>query len=103
MGYTSADVRMPFGQHKGDPLGIIPSAYLTWALEECKTWDPGLRQDLADELTRRAELRWKQKDLKKIVVSWRRQMLARYPDSPKALAVIRESANLLRSMLEEIE
>lgn len=41
----AARVAMPFGKHRGAPLGTLPSDYLEWLL----SWDglrPGLRRDI---------------------------------------------------------
>jgi hypothetical protein len=43
---------LPFGRHKGEPLGQVPSHYLAWFLRECKP-STGLRAAVAAELTRR--------------------------------------------------
>jgi hypothetical protein len=43
---------LPFGKHKDKPLSDVPTAYLQWAIRECKL-SSGLRTAVADELTRR--------------------------------------------------
>jgi hypothetical protein len=41
-----------FGRHKGQPLSAIPADYLAWCLRTVKL-SGGIRQAIADELTRR--------------------------------------------------
>ena len=42
-------IRMPFGKHKGVPVGEIPTDYLAWALTVAKPW---LRPHIEAELAR---------------------------------------------------
>lgn len=49
---TVGVVLMPFGKHKGRPLGEVPTGYLRWALAEAKL-SAGLRGAVRAELSRR--------------------------------------------------
>jgi hypothetical protein len=44
---------LPFGKHKGRPLGDVPGDYLRWMLRECKL-SSGLRAAVGAELATRA-------------------------------------------------
>lgn len=44
---------MPFGKHRGKPLGEIPDGYLLWLLREAKL-SSGLRLAVGNELRRRS-------------------------------------------------
>ena len=45
--------RYPFGKHKGQRLGDIPTSYLVWALANVRRLDPGLRKAIEQELDER--------------------------------------------------
>ena len=48
----NATTVLPFGRHRGQPLGTVPTSYLTWLAATVKL-STGLRNAVAAELTRR--------------------------------------------------
>jgi hypothetical protein len=46
---------MPSGKHQGEPVGDVPTSYLRWLLHRPNT-RPHLREDIEEELARRAPL-----------------------------------------------
>jgi hypothetical protein len=44
---------LPFGRHRGEPLDTVPSGYLRWLLQECRSLSSGLRSAVAGELQAR--------------------------------------------------
>jgi hypothetical protein len=49
---ASITTALPFGQHKGEPLALVPTSYLEWLLRACKL-SSGLRRIVVGELARR--------------------------------------------------
>jgi hypothetical protein len=49
---TPEPVTLPFGKHRGEPLGNVPASYLVWLTQECKLGS-GLFNAVAGELASR--------------------------------------------------
>jgi hypothetical protein len=51
-----ANVKMPFGKHRGKRLISIPTEYLVWLRDENEDLDPELRKAVDHELSRRDDV-----------------------------------------------
>ena len=84
---------MPFGKHRGEPLGDIPLDYLDWVLENCELRSERLREAIEEEVERRSHgqhdspprpgpersgTNADKEELKSIVRSWYRKLAAQF-------------------------
>jgi hypothetical protein len=110
-------IAFPFGKHKHQPLGTVPTDYLRWALRECdlETW---LAHAITEELRRRRQYWQEQAEgpppprpqqqagppakMDEIIRQWYRDLVMRWhPDrggSKEAMQAINDAHDRLRQL-----
>jgi hypothetical protein len=102
---------MPFGKHRGQHIGDVPTSYLAWMLRECDSLDPWQRDAIEAELGQRAGAsRQRQStaypppaDVRGIVNSWYREMAKAYhPDRTLDNGAAMKAINHAYERLQEL-
>ena len=74
-------MKMSFGKYKGWPLDQVPKEYLFWALDNCKTLSPFLRQEIENTLRDEGTDMQPAAQLHGILRQWHREMVMKFhPD-----------------------
>jgi hypothetical protein len=107
----SSERRYPFGKHKGQRLGDIPTSYLVWALANVRRLDPGLRKAIEQELdgrnpaepgAGRASRNGQPVAWERLIASWYRGLAKDYhPDRGGSIEVM-QALNEAHKRLKEL-